>query len=453
MRFKYYLFAVLIIVALVWFATPIYQYLAHRGLVSFVPWTDFVSIAEPAPARSQLHHTEYAPVADNALAQLRQFRQQINAPSASFAIAIDGQMIWSGVAGWRDVEAGLAANFDTQYRLGSTSKALTAMAAARLVERGELDLDAAIGSYIESLPNDDWASITPRQLLSHTSGLPHYPDNTDYLGLYQTIRLDRHYASASEALNMFDNSDLLFAPSTNYHYSSYGTVLLSAVIEQIRGVSFAEFVQQELFAPLHMTATQAEQQASLSTSPHLASFYWNNKGRSNKVKRWREIDLSHRLAGGGFVSTSSELVQFGMAVLQLQVVNATTLATFTQVQSLADGTASPDNYALGWRVAHYDLANGLGQITFINHGGVSRGAQSILALIPEHKTVIALNINANTESFSQFTAVIKPMLELFLSHKHSNTSQSTSSATTQNRSQRLAATYNNTQLQLSGNDQ
>ncbi|GGA85110.1 hypothetical protein GCM10011369_28940 [Neiella marina] len=415
MKLKLLFVASLALGLLLWKAAPIYQYLAHRGVVSFLPWTDFAAIPEPAPSISELYVAKYRDASNQALELLKVHRQQLNAPSINFAIAIDGALVWASAIGWRNVEQQIPAQLTTQYRIGSTSKALTAMAIARLVERQQIDLDTPIGGYLKPLPNASWRNITPRQLLSHTSGLPHYPDNRDYLGLYQTIALSQNYPTAAEALDVFDDSDLLFQPNADYHYSTFGTVLLSAVIEQIAGRPFDDFITAELFEPLQLNDTASEQQAIAQNRDSLAQFYWNNKGRSDQVKPWRQVDLSHRLAGGGFVSTSTDLARFGSAVLNGDVVNAETAATFFTPQLLANGQRTPDNYALGWRAPRYDFGNDLGNITFINHGGVSRGAQSILALLPEYGVAIAMNINSNTEQFTDFSSVIRPIMALFIS--------------------------------------
>lgn len=153
-------------------------------------------------------------------------------------------------------------------------------------------------------------------------------------------------------------------------------------------------------------------------SKNLATFYWNDKGRSSQVRKWRNVDLSHRLAGGGFISTSSDLVNMGSAFLDDNFISTKTRTTFWPPQVLPDGSETPMGYALGWRFFKMKLNDELGEISFANHGGVSRGAQSWLMVIPEHNMSIAVNINANTENFWHFGKVSLALAKIFILAKN-----------------------------------
>lgn len=123
---------------------------------------------------------------------------------------------------------------------------------------------------------------------------------------------------------------------------------------------------------------------------------------------------SHRLAGGGFISTSSDLVKMGNAFLDDEFISEKTRNTFWTPQKLPDGSETPNGYSLGWRVLTRNIDPDVGEITFANHGGVSRGAQSWLMVIPEHNISIAVNINSNTKVFWDFGKVSMQILKPFL---------------------------------------
>ena len=164
-----------------------------------------------------------------------------------------------------------------------------------------------------------------------------------------------------------------------------------------------------------MNATMAEFQGE--DSVNLAKFYWNNNGRSNQVRQWRDVDLSHRLAGGGFISTSSDLAKMGNAFLNDDFISAKTRNIFWTPQMLPDGSETPNGYALGWRVLTREIDDEIGEITFANHGGVSRGAQSWLMVLPKHNISVAVNINSNTKVFWDFGKVSMEILKPFLMAK------------------------------------
>lgn len=393
---------------LIWLLWPIYQFFAYEGKVPMWFPTDLV-----APERYP-QTTPYSahPQSKAALELLTQHRVGIRAPAISGAVAIDGKIVWAGAVGWANIEAQIPATTDTQFRIGSTSKAVTATLLARMAQDGRIDLDESIAKYYPQLPNPEWQKITPRQLASHTSGLPDYIDNYgDLWGYYYLFNLNKRYTSVSESLEVFDDSSLLFEPGTQYHYTSFNTVLQSVVLEAVVGENFLATMRKEIFDPLGMEATGAEYELPEQNS--LADFYWNQDGQSLAFREWKKVDLSHRLAGGGFISTPSNMVKLGSAWLDDRFISPETREMFWQPQQLADGTIDKENYALGWRWVNYEDSEG--KVHNANHGGVSRGSQSWLMVIPERNMVVAVMINSNVENFWDFGQVSMPLARLFFS--------------------------------------
>lgn len=399
----------LVLIGILW---PIYDGFAHKGKVSFPPFYQFIDIPKNNPTEQNLYNGKYKDAGITALELLTQHKVNINAPAISAAVSIDGKLAWAGASGWSDIESEIPVSINTQFRIGSTSKALTGTALARLVDKGSINIDKPISNYMHNLPNEKWRDITSRQLASHTAGLPHYKENTDYLGLYKTISLSTRYENVEDALSIFDGSELLFEPGTQFSYSSFGTVLLSAVMENAVNMPYLEIMEKQVFTPLKMNSTMAEFKGE--ASKNLATFYWNNKGDSVQVRKWRNVDLSHRLAGGAFISTSSDLVRMGNAYLQDDYITKKTRNDFWTPQTLPDGTKTPNGYALGWRYMNIKVDEKFGDITVANHGGVSRGAQSWLMVVPEHNMSVAVNINANTNEFWDFGKVSMELVKIFI---------------------------------------
>ncbi|MDB6140732.1 MAG: penicillin-binding protein beta-lactamase class, partial [Verrucomicrobiaceae bacterium] len=144
---------------------------------------------------------------------------------------------------------------NTMFRWGSVIKTVTATTALRLIEEGKMHLDDNIQTYVGSFPNKTnpgtnvKAVITPRYLLCHESGLPHYPDKA-------FIKKDTKYTFVSsdsdpeDVVGAFEQSTLMFPPGQQFHYSSYGYMLLSAAIESAGGAPFADVMQQKVMKPL-----------------------------------------------------------------------------------------------------------------------------------------------------------------------------------------------------------
>ncbi|HTF97411.1 MAG TPA: serine hydrolase domain-containing protein [Cellvibrio sp.] len=397
---------VIFVAGFIWFVWPIYQFLAYEGKVPMWFPTDIKAPGYYPQTTAFPTHQQSAA----ALALLAQHRATIHAPAISAAVAIDGKITWAGAVGWANIETRQPATADTRFRIGSTSKAVTATLLARMVQEGKIELDKPISIYLELLPNPEWATLTPRQLASHTSGIPDYVDNYgDLPGLYYLFKLDKRYTSVSESLEVFDGTSLLFKPGTRYHYSSFNTVLQSRVLEAAAGEAFLNALQHQVFIPLKMEATAAEYE--LDEHAPLAIFYWNQDGNHPAYRIWQPVDLSHRLAGGGFTSTPSDMVKLGSAWLDNNFITPETRQLFWTPQTLADGSINESNYALGWRWANYEDAQG--KIHNANHGGVSRGSQSWLMVIPDRRMVVAVMINSNVENFWDFGQVSMPLARLF----------------------------------------
>ncbi len=395
--------------------TPVYQFYAHRGDLPMPFWSR-ITIPDSAPKFSQSIHSGYQSIAREAAEMLEQHRQKINSPGISAAVAIDGQWVWSGGSGWANLTTLQPIKVDTQFRIGSTSKALTATLLARLVQNQKIRLDTPLKDLNVGQRNAKWAKITPRNLASHTSGLPHYGGNTEWYGLYQFMTLDTHYDAVTEAVTLFDESELLFTPGESFHYSSLGTVLLSAALEDVGEQSFQSLMYDKVLSPLGMKHTKPEP-ANNRKASQLAEFYWRDDESKPIVRRWRNVDLSHRLAGGGFISTPGDLVKLGLGFIDNGFIRADLREEFWTPQRLNNGEINEQRYAIGWRVQSLDLGDALGEPMVAHHGGVSRGSQSWLMVIPEHRMVVAVTINTKTEVFWDFAKISKPLAQLFLTRR------------------------------------
>lgn len=389
---------VLALAAFVWFAWPLYGYIAHQGDAPLLPfgWTD---LPEKSSSTEKVWDQSFAQAGAQTLSAMDAHRAEIGAPGMSAAVAVGGEVVWQGTVGWADIGQNEPVGAKTIFRIGSTSKAITGAALARLVDKGLIDLDAPIETYLDDLPNPSWAGITPRMLASHTAGLPHYGDNQDRKGWYHSGALVDHYDNVSDAVALFDGSPLLFEPGTDFEYSSYGTVLLGAVMAEASGLTYRQLVTQEVLAPVGMTSTIVAPKRH-GKPEELARFYLVDL-EHERARPWRPVDLSHRLPGGGWASTPTDLVMMGAMMLDDSFISPETRSdVWTPVQT-TDGEANEQDYAVGWRWREWDV-DGVGVMRNANHGGVSRGSQCWLVVYPDFDMAIVFTINTRTETFRPF---------------------------------------------------
>ncbi len=401
----------LVLVAVsVWIFAPVYQFFAHRGVAPLPPW-GWVALDDSAPETQQLSDPAFESAGDRALAAMAEYRAANNLPSLSAAVAVEGRIVWAGAVGFSDIADQIPATPDTLFRIGSTSKALTATALARLTQRGDIDLDQPVTTYAESARNPIWSEVTARQLASHSAGLPHYGENDDAIGLYRSMALRTHYGEVRDALSVFDESPLLFEPGTRFHYSSLGTVLLGAAMSDAAGVSYRELMRREVFQPADMMNTFADGDGDGDhRTGKLATLYYTD---GERFRPWRPVDLSHRLPGGGYISSPKDLVNLGKLYFGDGYLDDATREIFWTPQRLDDGTVNEQNYALGWRWRDYEF-EGLGTVRNANHGGVSRGSQCWLLMYPDYAMSMAFCTNTKTEDFGTFGLFYEPFFRAFV---------------------------------------
>ena len=344
----------------------------------------------------------YHEAADRSRDLLRNHVSDIGVPAFSAAIAIDGKLVWSAATGYADVEQNRMAKPNTLFRIGSTSKAATGTLFARMVDDGLIDIDAPISAYASELPNPNWSQLSSRQLASHTAGIVGYEENRDLLGVYGTMRLHNSHDNVAEGLTYFDDSDLLFEPGTDFHYSSFDVNLLSFILQEAGGESFQDLMHERVLRPLGLESPLPDARHS-----DRAVFYHIHEGQA---QRWRDVDLSMKLASGGFMATPSDLALLGVAWLDDEFISPETRRQFWTPQTLADGTVNEQNYALNWRVS--EATEGI-PFRYIHHGGVSKGSMSWLAVIPEKRMAVALTINTRVWPFSRWLSVFSDLVDIF----------------------------------------
>ncbi|MET1260590.1 serine hydrolase domain-containing protein [Flagellimonas sp. DF-77] len=399
---------VLLTLFTLWFLWSIYY---------FTTWTKFPEAAT-YPMNQGVSDTVYAAPIQQATAHLKGISKRLNVPSFSVAVGHQGKLIWSASEGFATVETGKAATPLTQYRMGSTSKAITATGVARLVDRGQLDLEAIIGDSITNWDRKEW-DFSMKQLLSHTAGVGNYED----FGLHSaqfTLCNCNQFESAAEGITVFNRYDLLYEPGTRFQYSSFDVNLASVVLEQAADRPFLDYMQAMVFDPLQMQHTYADH--SRPKSEHFATFYqteddYYREYRTMGIKH--DVNLSYKWAGGGFISTPTDLVKMGNAYLgDPSFLSASTKQEFWTPVRLENGNINEQEYALGWRSwPTYEnelLLDGETPIWMVHHGGVSKGSMNFLVLFPNYGLVIDASINSRAATFGEFAAEVRQLADFFL---------------------------------------
>jgi D-alanyl-D-alanine carboxypeptidase len=252
---------------------------------------------------------------------------------------------WSGSAGALDRDGREALRPEAPFRAASVTKTVTATTVLALAEQGVLALDRQVGEVLPratlALLPDAWGA-TPRHLIGHTSGLPDY--------FYSSQLPER---LATNPTLPFEPVDLLrlaasvgppaFAPGAGFAYSDTGYVLAGLVVEQVTGMPLHGAYRQFVFDPLGMDATYLEGHEPA-------------RGGRPACNLWGERDMSgvtptFDWAGGGLVTTSSDLAAFVRGLWSGRLLARESLDTMTSWNRRArfppDGTPQYEHYGLG----------------------------------------------------------------------------------------------------------
>jgi serine beta-lactamase-like protein LACTB, mitochondrial len=301
-------------------------------------------------------------------------------PGASVAVVTDLQLQWAGGFGMADVENGVPATADTNYRIASINKSLTAVALMQLVEAGKMDLDAPIQKYVPSFPQKQWPVIV-RDVMHHVSGIRHYKKVND-----AEKNSTKFYPTLAEGLNLFKDDPLEFKPGTKYLYSSQGYTLLALAVQGASGVDYYDYLQKHIFDPAGMVTARVDSVAAII--PHRTQGYVRPKG-GGPLQNSALADTSNK---GGLCSTAVDVAKFGIAFLSGKLVKPETVEQMFKVHPATQRDKNTLGYGLGFSVTWTGSKPGEGE-RIINKTGDQQRVCALLYLRPEKKCIVVLMFN------------------------------------------------------------
>ncbi|MEM7574817.1 MAG: serine hydrolase domain-containing protein [Bacteroidota bacterium] len=290
------------------------------------------------------------------------------------AIMIDGEMVWAGGAGYRDQENQLPADRFMLHRIASVAKPMTAVAILQLEAAGKIELDLPIQTYVPQFPEKPEGTVTIRHLLQHTSGIGAYQSNAEYYSMVE-------YPTQAAAMAFFQDRPLLFSPGTDYHYTTFGYIVLGAIIEAVSGDSYAAYMREHIWTPAGMTHTDIEHFGE--ELPQKSKLYGHTN--AGTIIEDTYDNLSFKYAGGGIHSTVEDLLLFGQALLDNRLLSA---EQFALMQTPPELEQEGFPYAMGcypYGSEEYGRA--------IRHGGAQSGTTTFWHTYLDKRIVVAILTN------------------------------------------------------------
>ena len=309
-------------------------------------------------------------------------------PGLSLAILEDGEIVFADGFGLANIESGRPVTSETVFRAASVSKTLAVTLLARLVQKDLIGLDQEISEIGVQFP--DAEGITPRLLSGHLAGIGHYQAS-------DTIDRRRFYESPEEMLAVFSGGERAGEPGGHYQYSTHGYTLLQVAMSTAARTPFLELLAKEVFGPLEMTSSGGDLRAE--PHPEMSTLY-RMVGR-NPFPIPVPEDPSYKWAGGGLVSTPTDLLKMARAYLRANdesYLDSEIVETWWTSQRVGE---EPTGVGIGWRVGEDSDGRRI-----VHHAGSMGGARSVIYLVPDESRAIAIMCNAQWSSLIESTAKV-----------------------------------------------
>lgn len=268
------------------------------------------------------------------------------------AVVEDGDTLLLNAYGKADVEWDVPMPLDAMFELGSMTKQFTAVAILQLRDAGKLTLDDPITRWLPDFDTHGY-TVTLRHLLSHTAGIGDFTEDPAYGHLSTDLRLPRDSAYALE-----QRQEPQFAPGEAQIYNNAGFWLLGLVVEKASGMSYEDYVEQNIFQPLGMTRSMYCD--SFENVPHRAHGYFVARDRTIR-RAWTNVH-TWPFSAGSLCSTAGDIVTWLEALHGGRVLSPASYTEFIRPAELNDGT--PLRYSMGLQVGPDPSG-----LMYLGHGG------------------------------------------------------------------------------------
>lgn len=308
--------------------------------------------------------------------------------NGSVLVAQKGKIIYQGTWGYANFKTKEQLNSQSVFNIGSVSKTFTACAIALLKEKGKLKYDDTLQRYFPKL---SYKGITVRHLLSHTSGLPKY---LRFFGKYWPNK--EKIASNKDLIQMLETHPkalkIGFKPGARWQYCNTNYVLLAAIIEQVSGMSYPQFLESQIFKPLQMKNTLVNSLLLNKRMPSQAPGHVFDVHKQKEVlpkgKQYQEdVYLGGFYGAGGVFSTAYDLYLWDRALVHHKLLSKTSLDELFTAFTLNNQKKAP--YGLGWQLAKSKTVGKL-----IYHNGLWTGSRTRFFRYVDHDLTVILISNA-----------------------------------------------------------
>ncbi|PLS18519.1 penicillin-binding protein [Bacillus sp. M6-12] len=222
-------------------------------------------------------------------------------------IGYQDRILFKGGYGSSSFQYAIPNTPETIFRVGSITKAFTAMAILLLHEQGSLNIEDTVSVFLPDFPNGD--RITIHQLMTHTSGVKNFTANSDYWSTRMRLPF-----TLEETIDSFKEPPLGFNPGTKMDYSNSGYILLTAIIEKAAQMPYADFLKKWIFIKLGLANTGVDNGRTIIKGLATGHTVWED------VIHTSFIDMTFPLGAYGIYSCVEDLFKWSRALVKYQLL-------------------------------------------------------------------------------------------------------------------------------------
>ncbi len=305
---------------------------------------------------------------------------------ASIAIIDKSQVAYAQGYGYADLENRIPATPETSFRVGSITKSFTAIAIMQLYEKGLLNLDEPIATYLPELKANELSPnatpITVRHLLSHTSGLPSE--------FYNGFLCDTP-PQGNWLIEQLNQQKKLYPANFKYIYSNLGYALLGEVVARVSKQPYAEYIQQHIFQPLRMPSSYIHAPGQ-TKAPAIAKGYHGMKPAIEPYIRDQ--------AAGSICASANDMAKFISMWLQNGSYSGSQLVTQNSVHEMQRNQLSTillkekNEWGLGLRIEKYRVQSQ--EMNVWGHPGDTFAFHADYAFLPDLQIGVVVLTNSSS---------------------------------------------------------
>jgi CubicO group peptidase (beta-lactamase class C family) len=305
-------------------------------------------------------------------------------PGISVAITVGEDVLYSNSFGVTNTDTKVKLQPKHTFHIASISKTFSATAVMQLYEKGKIDINKTLITYLPyfKLKDERYKDITIKQMLNHTSGMPDVDD-------YEWSKAISDEGAAERNTRSLRDSVLISKPGTEYHYSNIAFDIIADLIAKVSGMPFEKYVKENILIPLDMKESSfyyPEIKKTLRTSPHIGNppkvlsvYPYNRMHAPSSTLNTNVLEMAHwaiaNMYNGKYKNTQ---------ILSPQTHLMMMTPTFQ--------TNKERNISIGLSWFMYPYKG----ITNYEHGGSDDGYRSLLTIIPEKKIGIIILSNIET---------------------------------------------------------